>query len=224
MLGFIKGKVISKNADTSQCIVLAHRLGYEVTVPRHVFDTVEVDGAASLWLHTHVREDAFVLFGFATEAEKHFFRVLLSASGVGPKVALSLLTEHGPEKLIHFILQKDVDGIAEAPGVGKKLAQKLVLELSGKVEKLAWTDIAQKPLFTRVSPTTETASPAAQLREELASALQNLAFHPSQVKTVLDRMFEREETAKQSFEECLKAALKELSGRAAKGAEVSGRA
>jgi Holliday junction DNA helicase RuvA len=215
MLGFLQGKIVSRNADTSACILLCHRVGYELTVPRHVFETLQVGDKTALWVHTHVREDALTLYGFSTESEKHFFRVLLSASGVGPKVAMALLTEHGPERLAQSIVHKEIDVISEAPGVGKKLAQKLVLELSSKVEKLMLSlSLGFAPKTVTRVPRVEDVPPERQLKDELASALQNLSFHPTQVKTVLDRLFAQDELAARGFESVLKAALQELGGRA----------
>ena len=95
MVGFLQGKVISKNPETNQCVVLAGDLGYEVNVSKRLFDALSHEQPISLWIHTHVREDAFLLYGFANETEKLFFRILLGVSGLGPKMALSLLTEHG---------------------------------------------------------------------------------------------------------------------------------
>src|SRR4051812_29844725 len=103
MLGFVEGKVISKNIETSQCIVLCHGTGYELSLSKKTLDIVTVGETRSFWLHTHVREDLLVLFGFDTETEKLFFRVLLSVSGLGPKTALSLLSEHGAAKLSQLI-------------------------------------------------------------------------------------------------------------------------
>src|SRR5205085_963855 len=109
-----------------------------------------------------VREDILQLYGFELEAEKQFFRVLLGVSGLGPRTALSLLNEHGPERLSKYILEKDTSSISEAPGVGKKLAERLILELASKIEKMAWVTQLQKAF---PAETTAAASPARQLRD-----------------------------------------------------------
>ncbi len=212
MLGFIKGKLISKHEDTLQGIVLAHRVGYEISFPKNLFERLTVGEIVGIWLHTHVREDALTLFGFASEAEKYFFRILLGVSGLGPKTAMSLLTEHGADKLFRLILNKDADAISEAQGVGKKLAQRLVLDLSGKVEKLALIQMAatKEPLAAKSA---EVLSPKRQLREDLSSALLHLGYAPNQIKGTLDKMFDKDDIEKAGFESCLKGALKEMSGR-----------
>lgn len=209
MVGFVQGKVLSKSIETSAVIVANDSVGYEVTVPKQLFDRLLVEQAVALWIHTHVREDILQLYGFATEAEKQFFRVLLAVSGLGPRTAMSLLGEHAPDRLSQHILNKDVDAISEAPGVGKKLAQRLVLELGSKIEKLAWvTQLKALSPQTR----TVTASPARQLREDLSSALLNLGYQPKQVEYTLDKILETDDETL-GFEGWLKNALREMSGR-----------
>lgn len=210
MLGFLKGKTISKNLDGQTIVVLAHRIGFEVTVPKVLFETLILNETISLWLHSHVREDQFTLFGFASESEKHLFRVLLGVSGLGPKTALSLLGEHGASRVCQLIMSKDSDSLSEAPGVGKKLAQKVILELSGKVEKFAWLEELPKSVVVERDVMLP---PDRQLREDLNSALVNLGFVPNHIKITLDKLFERENVEAIGFAEALKAALKEMSGR-----------
>lgn len=204
MLGFVRGIVISKSIDSTQCVVLAHRVGYEIVLPKHTYESFELKHTVSLWLHSHVREDAFTLFGFATENEKQFFRLLLSVNGLGPKTALALITTHGA-RLANLVIQKDSDGLSEAPGVGKKLAQKLVLELSGKIEKLTWLNAVTAPRTEQAVPTS--------MREDLVSALLNLGYQPSSVKFTIDRLLERTDSKAHNFEAMLKMALKDMSGR-----------
>ena len=210
MLGFLKGKIISKNLDAQICVLLSHRIGFEVMLAKRHFETTLVGDSVAFWIHSHVREDAFTLFGFASEAEKFLFRILLGVSGLGPKTALSLLGEHGARRLIHLIIAKDSDALSEAPGVGKKLAQKVILDLASKVEKLAW---AEKLPKTAIEARDEMLPPVKQLREDLNSALVNLGFIPNHIKTTLDKLFERENVEEIGFAEALKSALKEMSGR-----------
>lgn len=195
MLGFIQGKIISKNAENLHCIVLAQGVGYEVLVPKRYLEKINLSGEVSLWLHTHVREDIFALYGFESENEKVFFRLLLSVSGLGPKTALSLLSEFGADTLIELILGKRITEISKAPGVGKKTAERLVMELTSKLEKVAWS----KP----------TCAPGS-IRDDLFSALSHLGYQPMQIKGALDKVMASEEKA---FEVLLKNALKELSNR-----------
>ncbi len=202
MIGFLSGKIISKTIESGQIIVSTDTVGYELTVSKLLFDRLPLNERATLWIHTHVREDILQLYGFETEQEKQLFRILIGVSGLGPRTALSLLSEHGPERLAQFIIHKDTASISQASGVGKKLAERIALELSSKMEKLTW--VAQ---FEKISRPVS----APRLREDLTSALLNLGYPPNHVKGTLDRILEEESTL--GFEGWLKAALKEMSGR-----------
>ncbi|MFM8314983.1 MAG: Holliday junction branch migration protein RuvA [Deltaproteobacteria bacterium] len=210
MLGFIEGKVISKSIETSQAVVLCSGVGYEVSLSKQTLETTHLNSQVKFWIHTHVREDAFILFGFFSEAEKQLFRILIGVSGLGPKTALSLLSEHGPEKLIQLIIHKRISEIAEASGVGKKLAERLTLELSTKLGKLAW--IQAMPQI-EMAQTPDVLTKEDQVREDLTSALTNLGYSVGQIKITLDRMFLRENVQDLAFESLLRMALKEISGR-----------
>jgi holliday junction DNA helicase RuvA len=209
MLGYIQGTIISKNPEGNHCIVLSGDIGYEIVLPKNLFDSLSSDEFVKLWLHTHVREDQLTLFGFRSESEKAFFKQLLGVSGLGPKTALSLLGEHGVERLVNFIVQKKPSEIAEAPGVGKKLAERLVLELSGKIEKWVWVNALPKHEVEKTAnrnitlPTT--------LRDDLSSALVHLGYQPNHIKATLDKLLEVEDSEKLGFEHCLKSALKAMS-------------
>ena len=215
MLGFIQGKLISRNLESLSCVVLAQNLGYEVIVPRRSLEKLQLASEVSLWLHTHVREDILSLYGFNSENDKLFFRLLLSVSGLGPKTALSLLSEFGTETLVELVLGKRIGEISKAPGVGKKTAERLVMELVSKIEKLSWA-----------KETTHLASPASskmssglmQTREDLFSALSHLGYQPHQIKTTLDKVLATEE---KSVEGLLKLALKELSNRSLNSSRLS---
>jgi len=188
--------------------VLAADVGYELMLTKRLFDSIDLQQNRQFWIHTHVREDALILFGFLSEKERSFFRLLLGVSGLGPKMALSLLSTHSPTELCHYILNKDEAQISRAPGVGKKLASRMLIELSEKIEKLmlqpSWA------LLTRQSNET---SPSLKpsLKTDLLSALSNLGYHPQQIKPVLDNLMGPNSRDDLSFEMVLKLALKEMS-------------
>lgn len=218
MLGYLNGRVLVKNQDTNQCILLAGDVGYEITLSKKTFEMLFVDQVTSLWLHTHVREDQFTLFGFSSETEKNFFRILLSVSGLGPKTALSLLSEHGAEHLSGLIIHKNISEISSAPGVGKKLAERLVLELASKLEKLTWVNQLEiKSLGIKNAKVPEHRA----LREDLLSALINLGYQPAQIRSTLDRLFMEKEDKKLDFENYLRLALKDMSGHRLSSSEVT---
>lgn len=210
MLGFIKGKIISRNPETLQCVCLVHRMGFEVTLPRRIFESIADGQLVSFWLHTHVREDVLALYGFETETERQIFRQLLNVSGFGPKASLALIGEHGSERLVRLIANKSASEIATAPGVGKKLAERLVLELAGKVEKWVWVEMAKD--FHKEKKPVE-ASPRQQLRDDLNSALLNLGYQPNQIKNTLEKFLDVSDEDLPPFELCLKTALREMSNR-----------
>ena len=218
MIGFIHGKVISKSQTNTTCVVLAGQLGYELTLSARLFDSLSLDQEVSLWLHTHVREDLLALYGFPSDEEKQFFRVLLGVNGLGPKHALSLLSEHGWDRLAHYILTKNIAAISQAHGVGKTLAQRIILDLSAKIEKLA---TFMKPLTVPALKASNDATLESSLRDDLVSALSHLGYQPTHIKSILDRLFDDESLKSMGFESSLKRALAELSGRASNVTEGS---
>jgi Holliday junction DNA helicase RuvA len=135
MIGYLKGKVIENN-DGRALIAIgteSSSVGYAVNVPaRYQLDLGRV---VELYVHTHVREDAFELFGFLNGAEKELFNLFLSVSGIGPKGALGLLSHVDSEALITAVLEGDKDFLVRIPGVGKKTAERIVLELSDTLRK-----------------------------------------------------------------------------------------
>lgn len=187
--------------------MLAQNLGYEILVPRRSLEKLSHSTEVSLWLHTHVREDILSLYGFESENDKLFFRLLLSVSGLGPKTALSLLSEFGTDTLVELVLGKRIGEISKAPGVGKKTAERLVMELVGKIEKLSW---AKESSVLARTDESKISSGIIQVRDDLFSALTHLGYLPHQIKSALDRAMASEE---KSFEPLLKLCLKELSSR-----------
>lgn len=203
MLGFLHGKILSKSLTNTSCVVVNQNVGYEVTLtPRH-FEAVRLEQEVSLWLHTHVREDILALYGFPSDEEKQLFRILLSVSGLGPKHALSLLGEHGADRLVQLVVSKNTTGLSQAHGVGKTLAQRIVLDLAGKLEKLSF--------FLKPDLKVVAQAPApSSMREDLVSALTHLGYPSQQIRGVLDRIFDGEDVDSLGFEVCLKRALKEV--------------
>jgi len=210
MLGFLEGKIISKNSDSLRCVILVGNLGYELTLSKKVLDSLTLNETSALWVETIAKENSLTLYGFNTEREKKFFKLLIGVTGLGPKTALSLINEHGVESLVHLIVKKDPKEISTAPGVGKKSAERIILELSTPVEK--WMHLEQI-----VSKTTDpSAMPVLAshgLREDLYSALLNLGYLPHQVKNILEKLFQDDRMEKLEFEKCLRWALKEISNR-----------
>ena len=133
MIGRLRGTVVHKDVD--RVVVDVGGVGYEIAMsPRGLGTLPPVGEDAVVHTHLHVREDQLALFGFAAEDERDLFRVLLGASGVGPKLALAMLGSLRPAELRRAVVTEDVDTLTVVPGIGKRSAQKLVLELRARLE------------------------------------------------------------------------------------------
>jgi len=135
MIGHLKGKIISKNPP--EILLEVRGIGYEILCPMSTF--YQLDKASEdtlLFTHLSIKEDAHTLFGFITKDEKSIFRELIRVNGVGPKVALAILSHLSVHALIKCISNEDADLLAKTPGIGKKTALKLIVELQDRLSKL----------------------------------------------------------------------------------------
>ncbi|HET6390063.1 Holliday junction branch migration protein RuvA [Hyphomicrobium sp.] len=176
MIGKLKGKVDA--VGESFLIIDVNGVGYEVQASSRTLRNLKAGDAVSLTIDTHVREDAIRLFGFQSEYERSWFRTLQSIQGVGAKVALSVLGIMSPQDLASAVAMGNWAAVEEAPGVGKKLAQRIVAELKDKVPGLAMGghDI---PSGAQATPSAN-GVPAGMAFAEALSALTNLGYNPSQ--------------------------------------------
>jgi holliday junction DNA helicase RuvA len=135
MISHLRGALLEKHPNS--VIVDVHGVGYEVTIPVSVYSSLPSAGAeVSLHIHTHVREDALSLFGFVSAADKALFEKLISVSGIGPKLAVTALSGLASADLIAAIRNGAVDQLVKIPGVGKKTAERMVLELRDKLDSI----------------------------------------------------------------------------------------
>ena len=180
-------------------IVDVQGVGYDLQVPLSTFYVVgELGAAITLRVHTHVREDVIALYGFATSLEQELFERLISISGIGPKLALSVLSGIEPPDLVRAIKAQDVARLTAIPGVGKKTAERIGLELKDRMpQSLQAAADTLKP-------------PAAgdQLRDDLLSALVNLGYQRVPAEKAIDRELQR--TPDAVFEDALRAVLRAL--------------
>lgn len=132
MIGRLSGRVV-EHADDGSCVLDVQGVGYEVFVPIRSFSQLPIAEIATLHVHTHVREDALVLYGFASHEDRAAFRVLLGVSGVGPKLALTVLSDLSAAELQHVIARGERQRLEAISGVGKKTAARLLLELKDKL-------------------------------------------------------------------------------------------
>ncbi|TAN44675.1 MAG: Holliday junction branch migration protein RuvA [Nitrospirae bacterium] len=135
MIGFLRGRLFSKKPDS--LIVDVNGVGYQVLVPISLVSALPDEGREIMvHIYTHVREDAIILYGFQTEDEKRIFMMLIGVSGIGPKIALNILSTIRPDNFYSAIDSEDVDTLCRVPGLGKKTAHRLILELREKLPSL----------------------------------------------------------------------------------------
>lgn len=163
MIAQLTGNLSHKTA--TEIIVDVHGVGYSVHIPLSTYEKLgALQTSVKLFIHHHIREDAQVLYGFLTEDEREIFRLLISVSGIGPKSAQTILSGIQPKDLQQYILDGNSSAITAIPGVGKKTAERLVVELKDKFAKMETT-------FTNVSPTTKN-----NIRSEALLALLSLGY------------------------------------------------
>ncbi len=149
MIGFLNGKVHS--TDTSSLILEVNGVGYKVFAPLPVVVSTTSGATLSLFIHTHVREDHIILYGFKDEHDLFLFEKLTSVSGIGPKSALAMLSVHSPSSLADAIERSDAEALSHTPGVGKKTAEKIILELKGKLAHLIGKEVNDTTLEVRLA-------------------------------------------------------------------------
>ena len=197
MIAMLTGTIAHKSPD--HIVLDVHGVGYRVQIPFSTYyELPEEGGAATLQIHTSVREDAILLYGFRTRLEKSFFQLLISVSGVGPKLARDILSNIQPAPLAQALMQSDIQKLSSIPGIGKKTAERLILELKEKIGKLDMSLV----------PAAEPRNiPGEDMVEDVVSALLNLGYKEPQVRKVLGSL---DASSTVSLEDLLKQALKVL--------------
>jgi holliday junction DNA helicase RuvA len=161
MIAHLRGKLISKHPN--QAIVEAGGVGYDVVISVPTFSELPgLNAEVSLFIHTHVREDALALFGFLRAQEKQLFEKLLSVSGIGPKLAITILSGMPADAMVAAIKGNNVASLTRIPGIGKKTAERMVLELRDKLDTF--------------SVSAEVTAAATPVEEDVISALVNLGY------------------------------------------------
>ena len=188
MIGSLRGTLLDRSSD-SELLVEVAGVGYRVQVtPSTSVMIGEID--REIFVHTHhaVREDSETLYGFATVDERRIFESLISAPGVGPALGLAILSVHGPDALRVAVAEDDVAALCLVPGVGKKTAARLVMELKSKL------DLPDGPIIT-ISEDGTTTSSAGGARADLRAALDGLGYAPDEIHTVLSDLPAEGETS-----------------------------
>lgn len=199
MIARLRGRLVSK--APGEVVLDVSGVGYRVAIPVSTFYRLgELGNEASLLTYTHVREDVLALFGFLTSEEEALFELLIGVAGVGPKLAINILSGIDAPELVQALRVADVARLTRIPGVGKKTSERLVLELRDKANKLPLAATEQKA-----------AQPGASPKDDLVSALANLGYsRPEAEKAVLRAL---EEDGAGRFEDLLRRALRIFSGR-----------
>ena len=191
MIGYLTGKIIS--AKPTQILLDVNGVGYEIKISINTFERISGKETASLHIYTSVKEDSISLFGFHSEAEKEMFELLISISGVGPKSALSLLSGISTDELRQAIINSNAERIIAVPGIGRKTAERLILELKNKVR-----DIKEEGI-TPSKPS---------LQKEAVSALTTLGYNLVSSEKSVNKILS--DLPDCSLEELIKKSLKEL--------------
>jgi Holliday junction DNA helicase RuvA len=191
MIAHLRGRLLTK--EPNRAIVEAAGVGYELAISIPTYSDLPVPGGEiSLHVHTHVREDAIALFGFLRADEKRMFERLISVSGIGPKLAITILSGMSSEFLVTAIRGNDVAALTKIPGIGKKTAERMVLELRDKLDALT------------AAPAKPTAS---QIEQDVLSALTNLGYQEAAAQKAIETAPQND---RELFESLFKAAMARL--------------
>ncbi|MGA8265632.1 MAG: Holliday junction branch migration protein RuvA [Ignavibacteriaceae bacterium] len=193
MIGYLSGKIVS--AKPTRIILDVNGVGYVVNISINTFEKISNKSSVSLFIFTSVKEDSISLFGFYTESEKEMFELSISVNGIGPKLALSILSGIQVDELRQAIISGDISRIVSVPGIGRKTAERLVLELKSKVGSVAAEGEEAVPF---------------SIKNEAIAALTTLGYNSKQAeKSIRDVLAEY---PKATLEDLIKKALSNLSG------------
>lgn len=210
MIDYLRGRIVRVEADF--VIVDVQGIGYRVFCANPYAFRVEEERETTVYTHYHVREDAIQLFGFASREEQSVFRLLLDVSGIGPRVALGVMSGGRPDALVAAIRQEDLAYLTRLPGVGKKTAQRMVLDLKDKLKSDAWADLGDdgKAGVTASAAGVESGSgDGTGPWQEAKEALVALGFTDSEIAAVQQEA-QAEAGAEAGAEALMKAALQRL--------------
>ena len=201
MIYYIKGTLTEKSED--YVVIEASGLGYCVFVPSIVIDELPAKGNdVTLYTHHHIREDAQTLYGFKTLKDKEVFLTMISISGIGPKVGIKILSAAKTEELIAAILQKDLHVLTSIPGVGKKVAERIIVELSDKLHKLYPIDIPSE------SGAPSSLALSKEFQDDLIMALKTLGYSLDEIKKSIKKSMDQLKGC--TIEQGIKVLLKQL--------------
>lgn len=188
MIGYLSGKIIS--SKPTRITLDVNGVGYVVNISINTFEKISEKSSVSLFIYTSVKEDSISLFGFYSESEKGMFELLISVNGIGPKLALGILSGIQVDELKQAIISGDISRIVSIPGIGRKTAERLVLELKSKVDSVAEDDKEKVP---------------SSIKNEAIAALMTLGYSPKQAEKSVKDVLAAEPKA--TLEDLIKKAL-----------------
>jgi holliday junction DNA helicase RuvA len=190
MIGHLKGKILS--AKPTRILLDVNGVGYLVNISINTFEKISGMEDVSLFIYTSVKEDSITLFGFSSESEKEMFELLISVNGIGPKIALGVLSGIKPEDLKSAIYSSDISRIVSVPGIGRKTAERMVLELKSKIDSVS----------------TERTSLRPDIRSEAVAALCTLGYNIRLAERITSEIISSESTV--TIEELIRKSLAAL--------------
>jgi Holliday junction DNA helicase RuvA len=207
MIGRIRGTVVEKQPP--EVLIDVAGVGYEIQIPMTSFYQLpEVGAEASVYTHFVVREDAQLLFGFADKNERAVFRELIKASGVGPKLALTILSGMSGQHFMQCVAHEDITALVKLPGVGKKTAERLVIEMRDRFKKLSLEQSASDDFALQGNNSIEnTFVTSSDAKEEALSALIALGYKAPQASKVISSVYVKDITSEELIREALRAMI-----------------
>lgn len=185
MIGSLNGTLI--DIQPPEILLDVAGVGYEITVPMSTFYVLPtLNEKVRLFIHMSVREDAHTLFGFATKEEKKLFRTLIKVNGVGPKLAITILSGISVHEFVRVINDNNIVGLTKLPGVGKKTAERLVIEVKDKLKE--WADMTQSNAFLEGETVVQSGPNYNMMQDEAEAALISLGYKPQEATKVLARL------------------------------------
>ncbi len=192
MIASLRGTLVSKAVES--IVVDVHGVGYQLSIPLSTYYKLpRLSQEVSLLVHTHVREDAIILFGFCSKEEKDLFELLLKVSKIGPKLALAILSSIASDEFYCAVAQGNIERIQAIPGIGKRMAERIILELKDRIT-------STPPEFTGLS----------SVLEDALAALLSLGYQRSVAEDILGRLIREQDTGSWSVQDFIKASLKRL--------------
>lgn len=205
MIGRLRGILIEKTAP--DILIECHGIGYEVTMPMtSIYALPELNQEATLYTHFVVREDAQLLYGFANKVERKLFRLLIKVNGVGPKLALAILSGMSADQFVSCVIHDDLSTIVKIPGVGKKTAERLLIEMRDRLKD--W-QIDSSDALSQMMPsnTIEASASISDTKGDAINALISLGYSQSQAEKGVKSIFTPDKTSEDLIRDALKAMI-----------------